>query len=295
MRFIAAFVAIAAVATTASASWAWKSKATPGPNTGSGGMRQQTQTTGWFAQRVRGANYHIAALESPEAQIYRDMQLGREQLRVIQWYINLYFPHIDEEALTPTLEIIKEKMAILVELAQKIAVENQDTKDLFLKKLVESHLVAFRVKFEIVKLNIKAVSFLTHVVRKGLPAFKKNVNKHVGRTYKKARKVGGQAAHGAKHVGGKALTGAKTAGDYFSRTGANIYKKLGGWYAEIKTRGWNQLVNWSGLDQEDFDDLVVQTDEQYENIEEDEDEGLYEVKGQQWQTHAEPQQLQKYQ
>jgi len=272
-------VAIAAVATTVSASWLWTKKATPGP-TGSGGMRQQTQTTGRFAQRVRGATFHIAALQ---AQIYQDMSLCWEQLRVIQLSVILFFPRIEEKGREAALEDIHKKMAALVDLAQKIAAENEHNEDPFLKRLIEGHLTAFRVRFEIAQLNIKVVAFLTDLVQKGFPAFKKTVNKHVGRTYRKAHKVGGQAV---QVVGGKALAGARTAGDYLSSTGTNIYK-------EIMTKGWNLLVKWSGLEQADYDYLVAQTDDQYEVIEED--QGIYNVQAGQWKANAESQQQQHQQ
>jgi len=268
MRLTFVALAVAALASSASASFLWNRKAnTPGPNTGSGGMRQPTQSTG-FSGRIRQGTLHIAALDE---QIYKDMSTCWDQLRTIQWSINLYLPGIEEDDREIAYENIKQKLTTVTELVRHISLENKETKDILLKSLIEAQLIAFYAKYNLVKLNFGVVSFLTTLSRKHIPAFKRGVRKYGGKAVAGAKTVGGKTVEGAQFVGGKTITGFKAV----RRQGKTIYQKIQEWSEALKTKGFSVLQGWAGLEQADYDELVEETDEQYEGLQHEEQSFVY--------------------
>jgi len=265
LTFVALAVATT-LASSASASFLWgkQKTSTPGPNIG---MRQPTQATS-FTGRVRQATLHIAALDDP---IYQDMRLCWDQLRTVQWFINIYLPRIEEDDRETAYANINHKLDAVTQLVQKIAIENKLTKDPFLKVLIESQLLAFYAKYNLVKLNFSVVSFLTNLARHHIPAFKQGVRKYGGKAVTGVKTVGEKTVEGTQFVGGKALTGARVVHRHVSKAVKTIYAKIQEWSEAIRTKGANVLEKWAGLDQDDYDEFVDETDGHYYGIQREEE------------------------
>jgi len=225
-------------------------------------MRQATQSAG-FAGRVRQATFHIAALDEP---IYQDMRICWHQLRDVQRYINIFLPRIEEDDRETAYENIGHRLGAVTQLVTKITVENKHTKDPMLKALIETQLIAFYVKFNLVKLNFGVVSFLTNLVRHHIPAFNKGVKKYGGKAFKGVKTVGGKTVEGAAFVGKKAITGGVIVHGHVARVGKSVYDKIAEWSAAVKKYGFGVLEKWSGLDEDDVEEFTYEAEANYEDI-----------------------------